>query len=289
MANLLVLKRRIRAATNVSKTTRAMQMIAVSKLKRSQDEALAGRPYVEKLSSISQNLFAKLENKYIHEYMKKPEGINKTLVLVFSPDKGLCGGLITNLIREVISSDSQNNNIYLTVGKKIETPVANLRKELVASFKFGTTLPSFDMVSPITKIIDEYFLFQKVGNVKIISTSLVNVFFQKPKITNILPIEFADSSSQLKGFLLAKFSLFEPAPQKLLPPLLRHYLEMTIYQALLESFASEQAARMVAMQNATDNALEIVEDLQLEYNKRRQEKITNEILDIGGSFAFAYE
>lgn len=283
MANLLSLKRRIRAAGNVSKTTRAMQMIAVSKLKRAQNATIAGRPYVEKLSSISGNVLSKLNSKYVHDYMKKCDN-KKSLVVVFSPDKGLCGGLITNLLREIISFDSQHSdNIYLTVGKKTETTVAGLQKEIVASFKFGTTLPTFDMVLPIVKIIDEYFLTQKVGSVKIISTNFVSVFSQKPQITNVLPLEFPQADS-------AAFSLFEPSPENLLPPLLRHFLEMTIYQHLLESYASEQGARMVAMQSATDNAVEIVQDLQLEYNKGRQEKITNEILDIGGAaFTFAYE
>lgn len=285
MANLLQLKRRIRAAGNVSKTTRAMQMIAASKLKKAQDATVAGRPYVEKLSSLSQNLLGKFDNDYKHEYMKY-NGNKKSLVLIFSPDKGLCGGLVTNLIREIINFDSQNsNNIYLTVGKKTETTIVNLKKELIASFKFGTTLPSFDMVFPLVKIVDEYFLSKKVGSVKIVSTSFLNVFSQKPKITNILPIEFTNEKPASTSF-----TLFEPAPEKLLPPLLRHFLEMTIYQHLLESYASEQGARMFAMQNATDNALEIVQDLKLQYNKERQEKITNEILDIGGaSFTYAYE
>lgn len=297
MANLLILKRRIKAAGNVSKTTRVMQMIAASKLKKAQDATLAGRPYVEKLSTISRNLYGKIDNEHIHAYMKKPESnsqtFEKTLVLVFSPDKGLCGGLNTNLFREVINYNSQNkDSIYLTVGKKIETTVASLQKELVASFKFGTITPSFDIVLPIVKIVDEYYLGGKVESVKIISTNFLSVFSQKPKITNILPIEFPKPASPAgeEKSESTVYTLFEPAPEKLLPILLRHFLEMTIYQQMLESFASEQAARMIAMQNATDNALEIVEDLKLQYNKGRQEKITNEILDIGGStFAFAYE
>ena len=301
MANLLSLRRRIRAAQNVSKTTRAMQMIAISKLKKAQNATLSGRPYVEKLSAISQNLSSKLDDKYIHEYMKKPESASKNLVLVFSPDKGLCGSLNSNLIREIVSFDSRNkDSVYLTVGKKTESTIVNLKKELIASFKFGTTLPSFDMVLPIVKIIDEYFLSKKVGNVKIMSTSFLSVFSQKPKITDILPIEFPKPSSlpaspaSTRGVPnrgepggekseSSPFTLFEPTPQVLLPSLLRHFLEMTIYQQMLESFASEQGARMVAMQNATDNALEIIQDLKLEYNKGRQEKITNEILDIGGA------
>jgi F-type H+-transporting ATPase subunit gamma len=276
MANLLSLKRRIKAASNVSKTTKAMQMIAVSKLKKAQNATLAGRPYVEKLSLISGNILGKLGGKYTHEYMRKPEN-NKNLIIIISPDKGLCGGLITNLIREIINLDLQNkNNIYLTIGKKVESTVINLQKEIIASFKFGTTLPTYDLVLPIVKIIDEYFLGKKVDSVKILSTNFLSVFSQKPRLVNVLPVELPQLET-------TSFALFEPGPEKLLPPLLRHFLEMTVYQNLLESYASEQGAKMVAMQSATDNANEIVESLQLEYNKGRQEKITNEILDIGGA------
>src|SRR3972149_5019274 len=164
MANLLSLKRRIKAASNVSKTTKAMQMIAVSKLKKAQNATLAGRPYVEKLSLISNNVLGKLGGTYSHDYMRQPEN-NKSLVIIIAPDKGLCGGLITNLIREILNLDSQNkNNIYLTIGKKVETTITGLQKELVASFKFGTTLPTYDLVMPIVKIIDEYFLGKKVDS-----------------------------------------------------------------------------------------------------------------------------
>src|SRR3989344_1241436 len=282
MANLLSLKRRIKAALNVSKTTKAMQMIATSKLKKAQDAALSARPYVEKLTQISQNLTAKLENKNIHPYMRVSSEKNKTLLVAISPDKGLCGGLITNLTRELLNFDPENkNNVFLTIGKKIETPAANLNKPILASFKFGTTLPTFDMVFPILNIIDDHFLNKKVNSVKILSTNFISVFSQRPNIKNILPIEFPKEET-------STFTIFEPSAEELLPNILKHYLEMTIYQNLLESFASEQAARMVAMQNATDNAMEIVEELQLLYNKGRQEKITNEILDIGGASITQY-
>lgn len=288
MANLLSLKRRIKAANNVSKTTKAMQMIATSKLKRAQDATLAGRPYVEKLTQISQNL-AMADKENAHPYMRTSNNANppaggKTLLIVISPDKGLCGGLVTNLIRELLNFDPDNkNNVYLTIGKKIESTTANLQKPILASFKFGTILPAFDMVFPILNIIDEHFLNLKVDSVKILSTHFVNVFSQRPNITSILPIEFP------KDQIPSSFTLFEPSAKELLPNILKHYLEMTIYQHLLESFASEQGARMVAMQNATENAMEIVEELQLLYNKGRQEKITNEILDIGSTTYIQYE
>lgn len=283
MANLLSLKRRIKAANNVSKTTKAMQMIATSKLKRAQDATLAGRPYVEKLTQISQNL-TMADKKNAHPYMRTG-ATGKTLLIVISPDKGLCGGLVTNLIRELLNFDPDNkNNVYLTIGKKIESVTANLQKPILASFKFGTILPAFDMVFPILNIIDDHFLNQKVDSVKILSTHFVNVFSQRPNITSILPIEFPKDQATP-----SPFTLFEPSAKELLPNILKHYLEMTIYQHLLESFASEQGSRMVAMQNATENAMEIVEELQLLYNKGRQEKITNEILDIGSTSYIQYE
>jgi len=276
MANLLLLKRRIRTAGNVSKTTRAMQMVAASKLKRAQEATLAGRPYVEKLLTMTQSVLSKLNKEYSHPYMAN-NGKNKTLVVVISPDKGLCGGLNTNLIREVTSYDSKNKNcIYLTVGKKTESTIISMQRELIASFKFGSTLPTFEKVLPVIKIIDEYFLGQKVGSVKIISTNFVSVISQKPEIMDLLPIV-------PPVVLSPTLTLFEPGPSSLLPPLLRHFIEMTIYQKVLESYASEQGAKMVAMKSATDNALEIVDDLGLEYNKGRQEKITNEILDISSA------
>jgi len=276
MANLLMLKRRIKTAANVSKTTRAMQMVAVSKLKKAQEATTAGRPYAEKLMSVSQNVLGKANGEFEHAYMKN-NGKDKVLAVVIGPDKGLCGGLITNMTREISNFDAQNKNVaYITVGKKMESAVISLQKELVAAFKFGATLPSFEMVLPIIDIIDEYFLGQKVGKVKIISTNFTSVFAQKPSVTDLLPIVPPEAKS-------STLMLFEPNASKLLPPLLKHFIEMTIYQKLLESYASEQGAKMVAMQSATDNAMDIVSDLGLEYNKGRQEKITNEILDIGSA------
>ncbi len=285
MANLLSLKKRIQTAQNVSKITRAMQMIATSKLKKAQDAAVASKPYVEKLTSLSQSLSVKLDEKHQSKYMKQSKITNKTLMLVFSPDKGLCGGLITNLIKELIHQDEQSKDIvYLTVGKKIEKIILRLKKEIVASFNFGTTLPTFSVVYPIAKIIDDYFLKEKVSDVKILHTGFLSVFSQVPKTSTILPIKLPPTNT---GSI--SVTLFEPEPSEMIPPLLRHYLEMSIYQYLIESYASEQAARMIAMKNATENARDIIEYLKLEYNRARQERITNEILDMGtATFAINY-
>lgn len=289
MASTILTKRRIQTALNVSKTTRAMQMIATSKLKKAQSAAISARPYVDKLMGLSKTLTDRLEEDDLSEYMIEPKDISDTLLLVFSPDKGLCGGLITNLAKELISQNTENAKIkYVTVGKKIENITARLGKEVLASFNFGTTLPIFDIVYPMAKIIDDYFLNRRISNVKVLYTHFLTVFSQVPRVEIILPIKIHKTDENSKESHPS--TLFEPSPREILPSLLRHYLEMVLYQYLLESYASEQAARMIAMKGATENAQEIIDYLKLEYNKQRQEKITNEILDIGSSAAvFSYE
>jgi F-type H+-transporting ATPase subunit gamma len=282
MANTLSLRRRIKTAQNVSKTTRAMQMIAASKLKKSQQAALSSRPYVNKLMEIAQSLAptSNEDSSDLHPYMQKSEVTGKTLYVIISPDKGLCGGLVTNLIREYFKLRKDEKSVFLTVGKKIEAPVASAHKNLLASFPFGTTLPTFGQVLPVVSIINDNYLNKKVDNVKLITTHFNSVFSQSPKITNLLPVTIA----QLDGKDNQKTdTLFEPNQQELLPELLKRYIEMTLFQHFLESYASENAARMIAMQNATNNAKDIVWELQLLYNKARQEKITKEILDISSA------
>lgn len=283
MANLLTLRRRIKTAQNVSKTTKAMQMIAASKLKRAQDAALSARPYVDKLTNISNSISKRVDPDDLNEYMKKLIDKPEKLVIVIAPDKGLCGGLVTNLGRELLNFYKENKNTsFISVGKKASGSVRLIGADVIASFDFGTTLPSYDAVYPIMTIIDDYFLNKKVSEVYTANSDFVSVFSQTPSIKKLLPVQL-EKDHENNGQ-----TLFEPSAVELLPGLIRHYLEMSIYQALLESYLSEQSARMLAMQNATDNAKEIIEELKLLYNKSRQEKITNEILDIsGGVFAYA--
>ncbi len=283
MASILTLKRRINAAQNVSKTTRAMQMIAASKMKRAQEATLASRPYVERLQTLSSKLSKRtngVSDVALHPYVQQKSVTGKTLVIVLSPDKGLCGGMITNLLREFLHYSKENENAtYVTVGKKLEVQVAHRKHEVLASFIFGNTTPTLAMVFPITRLIEEYYLTGKVDKVVVIGTHFTNLFTQTPKVTTILPLQIPEEKTTTQQ---GEY-LFEPNIQTLLTPLLNHYVEMAVYQHFLESFVSEQAARMIAMQNATDNANGIIEDLKLEYNKTRQAKITSEILDISSA------
>lgn len=280
MASLQLLKRRITASQNVSKTTRAMQMIAASKMKRAQEAALSTRPYVEKLTIMTQEVGKKVTSKFTHPYISQNSNNGKTLLIILSPDKGLCGGLITNLVKEFLRFSREEKPYYMVLGKKMEAKISHVRNDVIASFPFGTTLPTFDMIYPIIRIIDEYYLGKKVDTVKILTTKFTTIFSQIPQVTQLLPIAIPESVTTAEH-------VFEPPAATILPPLLKHYIEMVIYQQLLESFVSEQAARMIAMQNATTNARDIITELKLEYNKTRQAKITSEILDITGGMIHA--
>ena len=283
MATVISLKRRMKAAQNVSKTTKAMQMISASKLKKAQYAALSTRPYVQELDLMTKNIINAIDKiSFNHPYMKSRKTTGKTLLIILAPDKGLCGGLVSNLLREQIAYHKKNpdNSFYIPIGKKIEGYVARLSKDVIATFRFGVTNPTFDVIAPIMKIIDEYYLGGKVDGVKVLFTDFRSFFSQIPTIATLLPIELPVEVAKGKQ---SCFYVFEPEASEILPDLLRHHVEMTFYHFFLESFVSEQAGRMIAMQNATTNANDIIEDLRLEYNKTRQAKITSELLDITGA------
>lgn len=283
MATIISLKRRIQAAGNVSKTTKAMQMISASKLKKAQHAAVSTRPYVQRLDILTKNAIGKInKDSEIPAYFENKAKSGKTLLIVLGPDKGLCGGMVSNLLRAFINYQKKNEDVFiLTVGKKIEGQIARLSKQVIASFNFGTLTPTFDIIYPIMKIIDEYYIGEKVDKVQVLSTNFTSFFSQHAVITNLLPVKM---SAENKENLTPKLPYtFEPGPAEILTELLRHHVEILLYHFFLESFASEQASRMLTMQNATTNANDIIEDLRLEYNKTRQSKITSELLDITGA------
>lgn len=268
MASLLTLRRRIKVAGNIAKTTRAMQMVAASKMRRAQENALKGRPYGERLTHIMGNLRSRVED-YSHSYFAS-EANSKPLIIIFSPDKGLCGALISNLARELINFPEFKKAAFIIIGKKL----ARFTKEnLIADFSTGGALPGYEQIPPLVSAINTG-LIKDFGKVYVLYAKFLSFFTQKATIEQILPIEASEKIETPTASYL-----FEPNPNAVIDSLLPHYLETKLYQMLLENYASEQAARMLAMQNATENAQEVIELLTLEYNKVRQAKITNEILD----------
>jgi len=275
--NLQLLKRRIKTAKNVSQIAKAMEMMSASKIKRAQTTVQNNKPYAKRIESLTGSLIQNTKKStFKHPYIEDNKSPKKLLIAI-SPDRGLCGALNTNLFKALMVREDKNT-MLITIGNKYERFASRLNFEFLASFPMGTTLPRYTIVYELVKLIDEQFKTGNVSSVEILYAEFVSFFDLKPKVQKILPIntEIVANNDEL-------FHLFEPGPAKLLETLLPQYLEVSLYSALLEAYTSEQAARMVAMQNAKTNAQDIASFLTLTYNKFRQEKITNEILDLGNN------
>lgn len=269
MAQTKLIKSRMKAAKNISQITRAMQMVSAAKMKKAQDQALLNRNYSGKLFEITKNL---IKNK-------GKENVNnlKTLYLIITPNKGLCGSLNTNLAKKLleVAREDRENTYFVTIGKKGEQIVSRISNNLLASFDFGITQPKYATVIPVAKLILDEFNKSTFSRVMVLYADFVNTLVQKPKILQILPIDKEEEVSNQKIDYV-----FEPGKSSILTYLIPYYIENQIFQLVLEAYASEQSARMIAMKNATDNAQEVVHDLTLIYNRARQMQITNEINDI---------
>jgi len=274
--NLQILKRRIKTAKNIAQIAKAMEMIAASKIKRAQGAVTSNKPYASAITTQTQKLLSNIDRKkFSHPYLKSTDS-EKKLLIILAPDKGLSGSLITNMGRKLFDMDLKNSYI-VTMSKKMERLAIKTEGELIASFPFGTGLPSYGAVYPLIKLVEEYYVSGKVGFVELFYPEFDSIFSQKPHLTQLLPIAYPENEEKENT---ESPYLFEPSLTEILEALLPHYIEVALYSALIESHTSEQAARMVAMQNAKNNALDIADSLKLAYNKSRQEKITNELLDL---------
>ncbi|MFI5265469.1 MAG: ATP synthase F1 subunit gamma [Candidatus Levyibacteriota bacterium] len=275
--NLQLLKRRIKTSKNVSQIAKAMEMMSASKIKKAQKTVEGNKPYAKRLELLTSQLIKNAkENKFTHPYIDG-NASQKKLLVVISPDRGLCGSLNTNLYKALLPLEDKNTTV-VTIGKKAESFVVKSNFELLASFIMGTTIPSYSTVYELMRLIDELYKTEKVGTVDILYTEFKSFFLQTPVIHRVLPID-TTTLEENNG----AYHIYEPGAHLLLASLLPQYLEAALYSALLEAHTSEQVARMVAMQNAKTNANEIATYLTLAYNKSRQERITNEILDLSNN------
>ena len=290
MANLRDIRRRIKSVKNTSQITKAMQLVAAAKMKKAQNQALAGRSYADELNKVLANLKENVDENS-HPLLQRRTG-NKKLMLVISTDKGLCGGLNTNLLKKV-RQESDENTHFVTVGRKLRTALAKAGKTLIADFHVNDPMP-FSDARPIAKFLTEKFLSGEYDIVQVAFTNFVTTMRQDPWVTQLLTIE-TDTLAEKRAYegvgkdavketdkegALTNDYIFEPSPEGVLNTLLPLYINYQVYQMLVESIASEHSARMVAMKSATDNAEQMVKDLTLEYNKARQAAITSELLEI---------
>jgi F-type H+-transporting ATPase subunit gamma len=287
MANLRDIRRRIKSVKNTAQITRAMQLVAAAKMKKAQDQALAGRDYADLLNQVLVNLKENTAGgEETHELLQQREG--KELVLVISTDKGLCGALNTNLgkkIRADVPADAE----IVTVGRKLRMQLGKAGRQLVADFEVKDPVP-FAEARPIAKFLTKAFLEGGYSKVSVAFNNFVSTLRQEPTIVQLLPITADSLGEQLSyeegvkptdhAAALSKDYLFEPSGKAVLDSLLPLYINFQVYQMLVESRASEHSARMVAMKGATDNAKKFIKELTLEYNKLRQAAITSELLEI---------
>jgi F-type H+-transporting ATPase subunit gamma len=278
------IRRRIKSVKNTAQITKAMQMVASSKMRKAQLAALAGRPYATLMNSMLADATANVVD-FVHPLLEKRAGKKHAVILV-STDKGLCGALNANLTREAARFD-KDTTVFIAAGRKAAQFVSRTKRQLAAEFTYKDA-PLFAEARAISKFAQDLFLRGEVDSVEVLYTNFVSTLVQKPDAKQLLPIgeikgvqagihgDEAHSDLHTSGL---EFQ-FEPEADKVLGELLPHYLNFQIFQLLLEAKASEHSSRMVAMKNATDNAKQLIKDLTLEYNKLRQANITKELLEI---------
>jgi len=284
MPNTHDLRRRIKSVSSTSQITKAMQMVAASKMRKAQEAALTTRPFAQLLYRIQRHATTHARD-FTHPLLEVRE-VRKRAVILVGTDKGLCGALNSNLFRLVGQFDAATT-LFITVGKRAAQFIARTGRQLVAEFTFSDA-PRFDEARPIASFARDLFSKGEVDQVQVVATRFINTMTQEPVVVEYLPI------GEIKGLKIpgaepeadqaadAREFLFEFSAASVLEYLFGHYLNIYIYRVLLEAKASEQSARMVAMKGATDNAAGLIRDLTLHYNNLRQGNITKELLEIAG-------
>ncbi|MDP3589093.1 MAG: F0F1 ATP synthase subunit gamma [Methylobacter sp.] len=274
------IRSKIGSIKNTQKITRAMEMVAASKMRKTKDRMLATRPYSKKIGQIIKHL-AHANPEYKHPFLVERE-VKRVGIIVVSSDRGLCGGLNSNLFRKTLSQmmqwDKANIEVDIcTIGTKAFGFFGNLKSNLVGQVsKLGDTPHQHDIIGIIKIMLDAYEQ-GRIDELHVVSNEFVNTMTQKPTIEKLLPVVAGELDESLNGHW---DYIYEPDAKEVLDHLLTRYIESIVYQGLVENNACEQAARMVAMKSASDNAGNIISELQLVYNKARQAAITQEISEI---------
>jgi len=278
------LRRRIKSITSTGQLTRAMQMVAASKMRKAQDAATIARPFGRLLYEIQREATTRMGD-FKHPLLEVRE-VRKRAVILVGADKGLCGPLNSNVLRIATKFDTRKT-LFITAGRRAAQFIARTHRQLAAEFSYGDS-PTYAEARAMAGFARDLFLKKEVDQVQVVATRFVNTLTQVPVCLEFLPI------GEITGLELpatkppgpsspdAVEFVFEPSPEFVMSYLLSHYLNIYIYEVLVNAKASEQSARMVSMKNATDNAEGLIKHLTLEYNKLRQGNITKEMLEIAG-------
>ncbi len=291
MANTREIRKRIRSAKNVAKITRAMEMVSASKMRRAQRNVQAARPYVDRLIGVMGNLMARMVGSARRGTLLEPHAQVRTIALIIvTPDRGLCGSLVSNVLRRAGRFILEQR----ALGREVEVHAIGRKGRDFMNRNYGNVVAEITHLGDTPKISDVLgigigvvrgYREARYDEVYVVYSEFINTLTQRPQVRRLIPVEVPESSSTPQT---SSDYTYEPSEEELLADLLPRYVEVGIYQVVLESIASEHSARMVAMQNATKNAKDLVRDLTLTYNKARQANITNEVSEIAtGAMALA--
>lgn len=282
------IRRRIKSVKNTGQITRAMEMVAASRMRRAQQAVLASRPYAQKIDDVISNLAARIQGADEVHPLLQARPINRVLVVMVTSDRGLAGAFNTNLIRRTtryLLDEAGAETELMAIGRKGRDFMVRYGRPLIAEFiNYGDQpgiRPGAADVVPMARIVTDEFLSGRADAVQLIYSDFVNTLIQRPRLYQLLPVQ----PTELQGAGIEY--IYEPGAREVLTQLVPRYIEARIYQALLESIASEQSARMVAMRNATQAAKDMVNDLTLSYNKQRQANITRELIEVASGAAAA--
>jgi len=289
MASARDMRIRIRSVKNLSQVTRALQTVSASKVRKSVQAVTATQPYSEKAWEVLIHLASQPGHKSLHPLLAPRDRVNNTLVILMTGDRGLAGSYNVNIVRHTLDFFNQSSSpvSYVTVGKKGRDMLIRRQHKVLAEFSGLSNVPKFIETSQIGYLAVDSFLNGEFDEVYIAYTQFISMLNHKVVVRKILPLDVAISNyenEEANVTLREQHSVFiyEPGQTELLDEIVPRFTALQIYQAILSAQASENAARMIAMQNATENAIELVSLLQLEYNNIRQQSITNEMIDING-------
>lgn len=287
MATLRDIRNRIKGVKSTSKITSAMKMVATAKLKRAQVAIESARPYFEGLGKMLSNLISSLSGNYNHPLLRKSEEIKNVVAIVVSSDRGLCGSFNTNLFKFVIQyfkkdilEKYNNPNIHIiAVGRKSVSFFRKQKYNLLAEFNNAFIKLDFSLAKNIVETVKNKFISGEIDKVIVFRNEFINILKQEPRAIELLPFEPSEISSTSSRNVEY---IYEPSQKEIIDELLPKVVDVKVWESLLESNAAEQAARRVAMDNATKNANDLIKYLELQYNKARQASITKEMLEIVG-------
>lgn len=279
MANSREIQRRIRSVGNMSQITRAMEMVSAVKMRRAQQRVTASRPYSEQLRQIMSDLASQQPDpEQLTQFpLLQRRPVKNVMMIVVAPDRGLTGALNTNILRRAtryILEEAQGSVSMITIGKKSRDYFVKTKQNVVAEYISLGDDVTLDVVRGIADVAIDEFVSGRVDAVYVVYAKFINTLTQRPEVVQILPMEAPATHEGNVDYI------FEPSPEEVLSALLPRYIEAQLYQAILESLASEHSARMVSMRSASDNAKEIVQELTLSRNKARQAQITQEVSEI---------